>query len=158
LQRIPVHDYGHAGMTEPCTRRGTEVWPGFFRCDSNRLMHPEPGVVAIGTCGICPYRNLPDQRQGGVLHPRPAAADPREAVSCAHRGDVIDRGVCNVCGMKGQEFHILACALHGRCMVRRYRNDRPGLKVCVACIDFEAVTASSASHTASRSHGPAIDG
>jgi hypothetical protein len=120
-------------MIEPCNRRGEETWPGFFRCDSNRIMHPEPGVVAIGTCGICPYRNLPDRE--GVEQPKP---DPRFTTPCAHRGEIIERAVCNVCGMKGQPFDVFACELHGKCMVRRFRNDRLELKVCVLCDDFRA--------------------
>jgi hypothetical protein len=57
---------------------------------------------------------------------------------CIHRGDVIETGVCNVCGMKGQPFEIRACELHGRCMERRYRNDRPGIQVCMQCKDYQS--------------------
>jgi hypothetical protein len=56
---------------------------------------------------------------------------------CVHRGDVVETGVCNVCGMKGQPFEIHACELHERCMAKRYRNDRPNLKVCLLCDDYE---------------------
>ncbi len=118
-------------MSDSCTRRGAEVRPGFFRCESNRLVHPEPGVVAIATCGICPYRNLPD-REAGPSH----VPDPRFTTACSHRGEVLERGTCNACGMKGLPFEVYACALHGRCMTRRYRNDRPDLSVCMNCDDF----------------------
>jgi hypothetical protein len=57
---------------------------------------------------------------------------------CVHRGDIIETGVCNVCGMKGQPFEIHACELHGRCMQRRYRNDRPAIKVCMQCEDYQS--------------------
>jgi hypothetical protein len=57
---------------------------------------------------------------------------------CVHRGDVVERDVCNVCGMKGQPFEIHTCELHGRCMQRRYRNDRPGITVCMQCEDYQA--------------------
>jgi hypothetical protein len=116
-----------------CTRRGAETWPGYFRCDSNRLMHPEPGIVAISTCRICPYRNLPDRE--AIEQPTP---DPRFTSVCVHRGEVIERAVCNACGMRGQSFDVFGCAIHGQCMVRRYRNDRPELAVCVSCGDFLA--------------------
>jgi hypothetical protein len=118
-------------MIDPCSRRGREVRPGFFECPSNRLSHPEPGVVAIATCGICPYRDMPDRKR--VEPPKP---DPRITTACAHRGAMLDRATCNACGMKGQPFEIYACALHGKCMVRRYRNDRPDLTVCFNCDDF----------------------
>ena len=72
-------------MIPDCTRRGIEVRLGFFRCESNRLTHPELGIVAIATCGICPYRNLPD-REGT----RGAAPDPRFTTACIHRGEVLE--------------------------------------------------------------------
>jgi hypothetical protein len=122
-------------MTEPCNRRGEETWPGFFRCDSNRLIHPEPGVVPIATCGICPYRNMADREAAETPD---FAPDPRFTTACAHRGEILERGVCNSCGHVGQPFDVFACELHGRCMVRRYRNDRPELKVCANCDDFRA--------------------
>jgi hypothetical protein len=62
---------------------------------------------------------------------------------CVHRREVVEKGVCNVCGMKGQPFEIHACELHGRCMTKRYRNDRPSLKVCLLCDDYEPVAANS---------------
>jgi hypothetical protein len=129
-------------MIEPCNRRGEETRPGFFRCDSNRLIHPEPGIIAIATCGICPYRNMPD-RDGTA--PAGFVPDLRFTTACAHRGEVLERSTCTACGMRGQPFEVFACELHGRCMVRRYRNDRPELSVCANCHDFVAhVTASTA--------------
>jgi hypothetical protein len=120
-------------MTDPCIRRGAEIRPGVFECSSNRLIHPEPGTVAIATCGICPYRNLPDRTSI-----EQSAPDPRFTTPCAHRGEVLERATCTACGMKGLPFDVFACAIHGRCMVRRYRNDRPELAVCVNCDDFSA--------------------
>ena len=124
-------------MTLPCNRRGREVRPGFFECPSNRLLHPEPGIVAIATCGICPYRDLPDREAA----PGPVTMDEMRArftTPCVHRGTVLERGTCNSCGQRGQPFDVFACALHGKCMVRRFRNDRPDLKVCANCDDFAA--------------------
>jgi hypothetical protein len=118
-------------MTLPCNRRGREVRPGFFECPSNRLVHPEPGIVAIKTCGICPYRDMPDRDAA-----EPSKPDPRFTTPCVHRGAVLERSVCNACGMKGQPFEVFACALHGACMAKRYRNDRPDLKVCTLCEEF----------------------
>jgi hypothetical protein len=90
-------------------------------------------VVPLSTCGICPYRNLPDSDGVGKV-----VVDPRFTAPCAHRGDVLERAVCNACGMKGQPFDVFACAIHGRCMVRRYRNDRAEIAVCVNCDEFVA--------------------
>jgi hypothetical protein len=116
---------------EPCSRRGEMVRAGFYACTSNRIAHPEPGIVPLATCGICPYRNLPDRE--GVPEFIP---DLRLTTPCEHRGAVLEVGVCNACGMKGQPFDVFACDLHGQCMVRRYRNDRPDLKVCFNCDDY----------------------
>jgi hypothetical protein len=43
-----------------CNRRGEAIRPGYFDCSSNRLNHPEPGIVAAHTCSICIYANRPD--------------------------------------------------------------------------------------------------
>jgi len=59
--------------------------------------------------------------------------------SCIYRGPIVEQAACNVCGMHGQPFQIYGCELHGRCMVKRFRNDRPELKVCVTCEDFACV-------------------
>jgi hypothetical protein len=123
-----------ARATPDCNRRGAEVRPGFFACDSNRLLHPEPGVVAIATCGICPYRNAPDRTVAS--HTPLPPPDPRFTTPCSRRGDVLERGVCNACGLQGKPFEVFACPLHGRCQTRRFRNDRPDLAVCLACDDF----------------------
>jgi hypothetical protein len=56
--------------------------------------------------------------------------------ACVHRGPTIADDTCNVCGFRGQPFEVYACALHGRCMVKRYRNDRPDLAVCLNCDDY----------------------
>jgi hypothetical protein len=48
----------------------------------------------------------------------------------------METGTCNLCGIRGQSFQAFACALHGRCTVRRTRNDRPDLAVCFNCDDF----------------------
>src|ERR1700722_6277012 len=96
LPEFPRFRHGDASMIEPCNRRGEETWPGFFRCNSNRIMHPEPGIVAIATCGICPSRNMPDRE--GAPEQRP---DPRFTTPCAHRGEVLERSTCTACGMRG---------------------------------------------------------
>jgi hypothetical protein len=136
-------------ITEPCNRRGAEVRPGFFRCDSNRLIHPEPGIVEIATCGICPYRNLPDRAPAETSAADKAASvatgtaaenewRQRLTTPCVHRGAVIETGACNICGMKGTAFQAFACDLHGKCTVRRVRNDRPDLTVCLTCEAYAA--------------------
>ena len=53
-------------ILEPCDRRGEEARAGVFVCRSNRLIHPEPGLVSASTCAVCLYRNQPDR-------PSPAA-------------------------------------------------------------------------------------
>jgi hypothetical protein len=44
-----------------CNRRGIERDSGFFECKSNRLIHPDPCLVASSTCAICIYANKPDR-------------------------------------------------------------------------------------------------
>jgi hypothetical protein len=83
-----------------------------------------------------------------ALYRRPCAAGSHEAeqavaavlqdVPCRHRGEVVERATCNVCGSRGQPLEIFSCAVHGRCMLRRLRNDRPDLTVCWNCDDFQA--------------------
>jgi hypothetical protein len=78
---------------------------------------------------------------------RVCQADPKMVLDstgpCVYRGAVVEQTVCNTCGFKGRPLEIYACELHGKCMLKRYRNDRPDLKVCVSCRDFEAVGAAS---------------
>jgi hypothetical protein len=68
-----------------------------------------------------------------------AAAAILQGIPCRHRGEVVERGTCNVCGSRGQPLEVFACAVHGRCMLRRLRNDRPDLTVCWSCHDFQGL-------------------
>lgn len=81
-------------------------------------------------CGS-PYRDLPDRE--ATEQPKP---DLRFTTPCVHRGEVLERGTCTACGFRGTPFEVFACEVHGKCMVRRYRNDRPDLRVCTNCDDF----------------------
>jgi hypothetical protein len=60
-----------------------------------------------------------------------------EPLACVHRLDVLETLGCNVCGFKGQSFTIYRCEIYQRCMTKRYRNDRPDLKVCDRCQDYD---------------------
>jgi hypothetical protein len=119
-------------------------------CKSTHFRHP--GFVGALTCTGCPWADLPndaahvprlvtrplERSTERMAEPAdPTARDPYPAIDlCRHLGPSIERGTCNVCGLKGQPFDIHACAVHGRCTVRRYRTDRPDLKVCVRCGDY----------------------
>jgi len=108
---------------------------------SCRFIRLSPTRIRCEVCGT-------EREHSGnaTSYVRPCGAPPQPTVQigapqfypCAHRGEVIERGVCNVCGMKGQPFEIHACDLHGRCMEKRYRNDRPGIKVCLQCEDYQS--------------------
>jgi ribosomal protein L32 len=104
-----------------------------------------PGIIKCTRCGTVRrtnqspewYRRMCDVQEDSDQSMK-TALSVIHGIRCAHQGDKIADGVCNVCGMKGQPFDVYACALHGQCMTRRFRNDRPDLKVCANCDDFEA--------------------
>jgi hypothetical protein len=105
-------------------------WIACRACGTRRKFAGDPEKY-IRTCGKAGSvaRQTPEARLGLILV---------DGVACLHRGDIVETGTCNVCGMRGQPFDVFACELHGKCMVRRFRNDRPELKVCVLCDDFRA--------------------
>ncbi len=117
-----------------CNRRGRERRPGFYECSSNRLIHPEAGVVAAETCAICIYRDQPDREDA------PPAASPAEAHPltdpCVHLGEVVDQGTCDICGSRGKPFDIHACELHGRCQKLRCRTGDDAPRACARCSDY----------------------
>ena len=51
---------------------------------------------------------------------------------CVHRGPWLETMKCDLCGMKGQPFDVFACAVHGRCSLRRRHSK---VKSCLACAE-----------------------
>lgn len=51
---------------------------------------------------------------------------------CDHRGKLLRVGACDLCGLKGQDFDIFACHIHGECSVNRRHSK---IRSCVACSD-----------------------
>lgn len=64
----------------------------------------------------------------GDAIPQPSIAE----WPCIHRGEVVELGACNVCGLRGQPFEIFACSVHGRCSIG-YRHT--AVKSCFRCDD-----------------------
>jgi hypothetical protein len=97
-----------------------------------------PGMIRCLNCGT--ERQTPElpTRYRRVCQAGDEKPYVGPLVGCQHRGPLIEVGSCNVCGMHGQPFQIYRCEVHAKCMVNRYRNDRPDLKVCVNCDDFVA--------------------
>jgi hypothetical protein len=106
-------------------------------CGTQRTHEGDP-TSYFRRCGADPPRPVVPDREPGERSEAENEWRTRLTVPCTHRGEAVETGTCNVCGMRGQSFQVFACALHDRCAVRRYRNDRPELKVCISCDDFAA--------------------
>jgi len=63
---------------------------------------------------------------------RPAPAP--QTFDCVHRGPVRETRLCDLCGIKGQPFEVLGCALHGECSIGRKHSK---VRSCVGCADRE---------------------
>lgn len=119
-----------------CRWRG-KVTDGRCVCRSPKLIGKH---VAITVCtgeawglDVCRYVN----------HPPPANAtqansdqqkNPRGI--CSHRGELIEVRKCDLCGIKGQQFEVFACNLHGECSAGRKHSK---VKSCLTCQDWESV-------------------
>ena len=44
-----------------------------------------------------------------------------EFPACVHRGELLRRAECVVCGLRGQQMPIAACSLFGQCAAGRYK-------------------------------------
>lgn len=72
----------------------------------------------------------------GVPEQETSAVTGTPRHNCAHRGLYIDTGSCDLCGIRGQPFEILACAIHGRCSLNRQHSQ---VKSCAACDDYREI-------------------
>ena len=123
-------------MTLPeCIHRRSE-YRGAVECASNRLLPVPPRgrteTRPASLCLVCPYAqraNLTD----ADLQPRPELT-PAD-FPCIHRGNVIDRRECQLCGARGKLFDVHACAVRGACSVQTRER---GLQACVACEDINS--------------------
>lgn len=57
-------------------------------------------------------------------------------MSCAHRGERLRIGECDLCGIKGQPFDVMSCAVHGECSHTRKHSK---VKSCIACDERTAI-------------------
>lgn len=71
---------------------------------------------------------------------RPAelySATCRQAASiydtCAHRGEALRDVTCTICGRRGELMTVFACAVHGECVLRRWKAGSQGVAVCLGC-------------------------
>lgn len=67
--------------------------------------------------------------------PAPPAAMTPVVPECVHRGAKIRDDLCNLCGIKGQPFEVLACALHGECSTHRKHSQ---VRPCITCPDAKS--------------------
>jgi hypothetical protein len=62
--------------------------------------------------------------------PRVPAPNP-ESMLCEHRGPVIRKTECDLCGLKGKPMFVHECKLYGECSIQRQHSQIRG---CVACM------------------------
>lgn len=67
---------------------------------------------------------------------RRLTSGPRRFVECIHRGNEVRRDESNLCGTRGEEVTIYACAKHGECSLFRYCQ-RQTVRSCLGCVDRE---------------------
>lgn len=68
-----------------------------------------------------------------MLAGAPYAIAPENTTPCAYRGKFSRMSRCDLCGMKGQQFEIMSCQLHGECSATRRHSK---VRSCAACSDF----------------------
>lgn len=56
------------------------------------------------------------------------------SITCIHRGEAVREDTANLCGMRGKQTTIYACAIHGECSLRRYCT-RQTVRTCITCDD-----------------------
>ena len=81
---------------------------------------------------------MPQQKKAGV-RPKSIPKTPAlkaitpEELPCPNRGELIDKKrKCDLCSLKGQDFQVYKCSVHGECSIQRKHSK---VKSCVACDD-----------------------
>lgn len=60
------------------------------------------------------------------------------ALSCVHRGEELREEKCELCSEKGTLRKVHACALHGKCAIRKWKSGSvAGVKFCNVCDDLK---------------------
>lgn len=62
------------------------------------------------------------------------AASQLAAYPCVHRGQVLREDTSNLCGSRGEQVRIFACAIHGECSLATYCNAQR-VRTCARCGD-----------------------
>lgn len=70
--------------------------------------------------------------------PKPRGEQTRTInLVCVHRGEPMRIIDCEICGRRGQQEQVFACAIHGECTVRKaVRTTHGGMKNCLSCENF----------------------
>ncbi len=95
-------------------------------------------IVALQQCSACPVISIEvaeAQRLAG------AALDaaglplslPVVALECHHRGPQSRLQTADLCGLRGREFPVFSCAVHGECTLNRICAKQT-LRSCAACL------------------------
>ena len=84
--------------------------PDVFKCQASPeycTLEPSNLQTANGPLANCLNCKIPQQFD-------------RYHGDCIHRGEVVRMDVSNLCGTRGDEIMIFACAVHGECSLFRY--------------------------------------
>lgn len=92
-----------------------------------RLCRQRPDYFALWERG-----EGPNQRAKQVVQPDEAQDVSANDIPCQFRGQLLKIGSCDLCGIKGQPFEIIACEQHGECSLTRRHSK---VRSCLACED-----------------------
>jgi hypothetical protein len=124
----------------PCNVRGRTLSRGRLVCHQSG----RPEVIAAATCHLCPVVSLENAAKAHRLRldmqsalaasqAIDVATRPQPVLDCPHRGPVIRQQEADLCGLRGQQFDVFHCGLHGECALGRFCQ-RQTVRSCAACI------------------------
>ena len=98
-----------------------------------RIRKFEPSTSETKRCSVCGLElKLSEVFEHNCQRPKIEALGP--PAECIHRGEELETGTCDLCGLKGQSFQIYSCSIHGKCSLTRKHTK---VKSCGACDDFK---------------------
>ena len=104
----------------PCIHRGM-ILGDKCECRSNRVNHMIPGIAPLVLYSACPYADVLEL----------------DEFPCQHRGAVVRREKCDLCGSRDVRVDVLACGVFGECTVHAHGltagRSGPKLVVCFGC-------------------------
>lgn len=130
-----------------CRCRAKTIGSRLVECRSPLIAHAGGMLTNRNVCGRCPFadRACEPERQRNpddvavVLQlptqnlRRPEAAD----LPCQHRGEVLEKRECKICGGGFVTYDVFACTKHGECSTA-FRDRQ--LKCCFTCDERDSST------------------